>query len=189
MNCELCTDNITAYLDAELSAREADDLRRHVEACVPCRRELEDLRDSMQFIDARVTQLVPSAALWRNVQARITQLPAPQPRLRLGDLFRTRWAPAALAASIALGAGLGVWGYLERQDTLRRTATQYALEKYMDTYVRFRDGEEQIHRAPAMTGRLVALHEEFSENPFVNVAEQSPPNPFVIDQGRSESTR
>lgn len=187
MNCELCTDNLTAYLDAELSALEAEDVRRHVEVCVPCRRELEDLRDSMQFIDARVTQLDPSPALWRNLQARITQLPQPQPRLRLGDLFRTRWAPVALAASIALGAGLGVWGYLERQN--RQTAAQYAFEQYMDAYVRLRDGEEQTHRATAAPGRLLALHEEFSDNPFVNIAEQSPPNPFVIDGGRSEGTR
>jgi hypothetical protein len=161
-------DNLTAYLDCELSSGYAKRLKLHVDGCGPCTQELASLRQAKDLITNNVRELTPRSELWDNIRVQISSMELePKPPGFLEILRAGRWLTAATAVAAMLLLTLGIWAYLHSQ--------QYddTLQQYMADYFRKRESEEKAHRSPTP----VSL-ERYSDNPFVRMPDGSPDNPF-----------
>jgi len=177
MECEQCKDELSAYLDGELSEAKVGQIRSHVAVCTTCAQELHGLELAAQFVNDRLRDLEPQPQIWQKIRAEISILPAPSPpsgflRILAANPWRT--AAVTLAAIAALGAGL--WSYM------RQVESRHALELYMTEYVRMRDDQEQSHRQPVVrnisaNGNSLS-HSEYADNPFVQVSDTISTNPF-----------
>lgn len=89
MDCRHFQERLSAYLDGETSAADTEAIRRHLEVCPECRREL---------------------AAWERLNAALAQLTVPAPPLALPRLRPRRaawWQAFSLAASLILGLATG----------------------------------------------------------------------------------
>ncbi len=86
------TDRLGAYIDRQLSVRERDRIKRHLETCAPCRQELETLLWSKNLLRQTPDVPLPRSFVLRKVDV------APQklPKRRTG-LFAAQWATAVVA--------------------------------------------------------------------------------------------
>jgi len=106
MKCEV--EKLSALVDGDLSARQTQKVRAHVDACASCARALADLETMKRGLGA-----LPERAgedNWSVVVNRLAQPIAPRddvPR-RLLPAFSWRWALPSLAV-LALAAGGGAW--------------------------------------------------------------------------------
>jgi len=161
-------ENLTAYLDRELSSGYAKRFKLHVDGCGPCNQELASLREAKDFITANIRELTPRSDLWDNIRIQISSLELePRPPGFLEILRARRWLTAATAVAAMLLLTLGIWAFLRSQ--------QYndTLQQYMADYFRKRESEEKTHRSPTP----VSL-EKYSDNPFVRMPDDSSDNPF-----------
>jgi anti-sigma factor RsiW len=156
MVCKDYSEDLTAYLDGELSPSRASEIAAHIRTCRPCSDELSELRRTGDFIGAHSVTLEPRPEMWNNLRARIPV----RPEVRgYPDWFQT-WLGnrrlAALGSLVATAAlVLGLWGYIAHRESQR------SLERYMREYVQQRE---------TMDGRL--------DNPFVVSQQISFDNPF-----------
>lgn len=174
MNCKECTENLSAFLDEELSAVARLEIEAHVSACPSCGRELASLEKSAAFVEEQMEELRPPPALWTSLEGRIRSLGAPTLR-SFSSFTRSRWFEAGVAAAAALVLAVAAWPLLES----RRADAE--LQAYMAQYVEARNSLEQVHRLERspMSERQ---HPEFSENPFITDAEMPESgNPFTGD--------
>jgi len=75
MRCDRAKEALSALLDGELTAAEADEVRAHLEGCPACRAEL----DALRRLVAEVKTLPPVSAprdLQRKIMARLDEAPA-----------------------------------------------------------------------------------------------------------------
>ena len=179
MNCTESTNNLTAYLDQQLSGTETKGLESHLGSCPKCREELESLRESSSFLDSKVRELEVNPALWNTVRVRISATPAPANATSFWDFLAfPRWAAiaAATAALLVLGS-LGVSEYLKREQT------RQALSQYMQQYVQAREAQEQLHQSSTVSMNRPE-QTEYPDNPFVTSTEETQySNPF-LEQGQ-----
>ena len=68
MDCEKVQENLSAYLDGELSPQEADAIRAHLESCEDCAAEAESLRSTVRLVRSLERVQAP-AVLKRRVMA------------------------------------------------------------------------------------------------------------------------
>lgn len=100
MSCTV-EDDLTAYLDGELSVVEAARVRTHLTSCADCRATEALLRRTVTEL-AALPAFEPSVSLRRRVLAEVEALPRPW-RSRIGAWFRPGLlAPAGVAAATAL---------------------------------------------------------------------------------------
>jgi Putative zinc-finger len=160
-------ENLTAYLDRELSSRQARRMKLHVDRCGPCNQELASLTEAERLVTVNIRELTPRTELWDNIRVQISALEMEQrsPGF-LEILYSKRWLTAATALSATLLLSLGIWAYLRSQhydDTLHQ---------YMTEYFERRESE-----AKALL--RTASDEKSSDNPFVlTLDEDSSQNPF-----------
>ena len=125
MNCEEIREQLGPYLDGELPADRRLTVGQHLASCAACRRELEDIRVLATKLASLADVSVPET-LWPAVQH---ELDAQQDAL---PPTRARWSvalgriPTALAASIALAIGLGMFTLFER-DSRVQAAVDYGV--------------------------------------------------------------
>jgi anti-sigma factor RsiW len=115
MSCTV-EDELTAYVDGELSAVEAARVRTHLTSCAPCRATEELLRQTVTELVA-LPAFEPSPGLRRRVLTEVESLPRPwTERLR-------RWLrPAVLApAGVALATAVVVAMVLGQRVVAERT--------------------------------------------------------------------
>lgn len=142
MNCTDCFDNLTAYLDAEVSPEFRAEMDSHLSACGVCRSEEAGLRESMDYVDARVREIDLRPQLWDGVWSRIAQLDAPVDRRSFWSYFGgRRGAMAAAAVALSFLLAIGGWQYVQEQ------RSRAALMEYMTQYVERRIAEERAHDA------------------------------------------
>ena len=174
MNCQNNTENLTAYLDGELSPRETDEIESHLESCSRCAQERDSLEEAFLFIDNSLPQpLKPSPQIWGHIRSRISEPAVRSARPGFLQIFQaSRWAPAAAAVAAALVIGLGLWGYVYHRET------DPDLDQYMAQYIQTRESEEQMHQSDS-SPVLYPTHMEFQANPFVGeTVNTSFSNPF-----------
>jgi len=103
MSCTV-EDDLTAYLDGELSVVEAARVRTHLASCAECRATEMLLRRTLTEL-AALPAFEPSAGLRRRVLSEVEALPRPW-RERLGSWFRPGLlapvAGVAIAGAVAL---------------------------------------------------------------------------------------
>lgn len=178
MECLECSDNLTAYLDGELTQRHRGELESHLKACTVCAQEFHSLEETTRFVQTHTAELDPRPILWQKVHTRISAEPSPSRHTSIFQLhvpIRARFAAAALAAAVVLS--LGVWRYVQYYES------EQALQQYMSQYIETREFVEQKHRvAPAQTHTIHPKHQEFSDNPFVVASDDDAySNPFRAD--------
>ena len=102
------TEDLSAFADRELSAREHAELEQHLRTCPACRVQLDAFRALSHDLAA-----LPSPTLGFDLAAQMHHH-LPQPRART---WRTRWSPLSwmptgLAAGMALVSGVWMGGLL-----------------------------------------------------------------------------
>jgi anti-sigma factor RsiW len=95
MNCSRVRKWISLYAGADLSARKARRLEKHLERCANCRKEIEELRAALAGIRAvagRDTLDWPEGE-WKDLMARLkSEKPGPRPVSPLSAIPRKAWA-------------------------------------------------------------------------------------------------
>lgn len=120
MDCQQCSNELTAFIDGELAGPDADRIREHLKKCEPCRDQRDEIVNSATFVAEHTIELEPVPEIWNNLRARIAELPPPT---ESGGFFRflaiTRWPAmiATMAATIVLA--LGLWGYYRHAQSQR----------------------------------------------------------------------
>jgi anti-sigma factor RsiW len=118
MSCTV-EDDLTAYLDGELSVVEAARVRTHLASCADCRTTEALLRRTVTEVTA-LPAFEPSVGLRRRVLAEVEALPRPW-RSRIGTWFRPGLlAPAgvAVATAVVVAAVAGHRVMVERRTEL-----------------------------------------------------------------------
>jgi len=89
MNCKLCRDRLQDYLDAMLEADEQAQVSAHLDECVACRRELEELRKVVALVGSldevpeptgflqAVRERIDTPTVWERIRGLLTQPPRP----------------------------------------------------------------------------------------------------------------
>jgi len=177
MNCQRCVDELTAYLDGELTPPTADEIRTHLSECGNCTREMQDLADSALFIESRIKEIPLRPEIWNNVKAQLSTMEAAQPA---GSSLFWLWQWPKTAATVFAAAcvlALGFWGYLNYEES------QESLRRYMNEYVTARDAQLQkqgmanaLASANSNAGRGVQF--ERMNNPFAEPLADTYRNPF-----------
>jgi anti-sigma factor RsiW len=99
MSCTI-EDELTAYVDGELSAVEAARVRSHLTSCSDCRSTESLLRRTVTQL-AALPSFEPSSALRRRVLAQVEGLPRPWPERMRSWLRPSALAPAGVALATA----------------------------------------------------------------------------------------
>jgi len=169
MNCQKCSQNMSAYLDGELDTQASGRTEAHLSSCDACSAELQSLRESARFIEANTAEPRLSPETWVKIHERIS---APEIRVakpQWSEFFfgQRRWLMGATAAA-ALLISVGIGSLLIQRRQVERDA--FAL---MERYSRMRDIEEQWHFAQEVDPAIV---------PPEDIAGITPPaiNPFAV---------
>jgi Putative zinc-finger len=159
-------ENLTAYLDRELSNRYARRVKLHVDHCEPCNKELASLKEAESLVTNNIRELTPRSELWDNIRVQISSLEI-EPRSAgfLEILYAKRWLTAATALVATLLMTLGIWAYL------RSLQPQDTFNQYMTEYFEKRESEDRSPKA--------ASFQKSSDNPFVRMPDDElSDNPF-----------
>ncbi len=179
MNCEICAEELTAFLDGELEESRRREMEGHLKGCPACHGELESLRKAALLVESNLEEIEPRPEIWDKVQAGII---AAQDRPRRAGLLQLlvahRWKVATASLAVCLAMTAGVWGIRSHQQSERM------LHQYMSEYVQMRDRQEiaaraaNLHRVKFTAGDSIEVHSEYDENPFVDVKFEEIDNPF-----------
>ena len=121
MSCTV-EDELTAYLDGELSTVEAARVRTHLASCAECRATETLLRRTVTEL-AALPAFEPSVGLRRRVLAEVEALPRPWP-----ERLRTWLRPALLApGGVAVATALVVAVVAGRQVVVQRAEQRMEL--------------------------------------------------------------
>ena len=102
------TEDLSAFADRELSAREHAELEQHLLTCPVCRTQLDAFRALSHDLAA-----LPSPTLGFDLAAQLQQrLPQRQDRPRRARWSPLGWMPTGLAAGTALVSGVWMGGLL-----------------------------------------------------------------------------
>jgi anti-sigma factor RsiW len=179
MDCELCSSELSAYLDKELGESRTAQLLNHVQSCNHCAADLESLRQAKALVENHIGELELRPEIWQSVRTRIAGMEAPDPSAGFFPfLFTSRWRAATATAVVALALAVGLWQFL-----LFRQARK-DLQQYMSEYIQARQTQSQAQQPPGteMAGNASNAgldHIKYMDNPFVfNQSEDSQSNPF-----------
>jgi anti-sigma factor RsiW len=167
MDCLQCTENLTAFLDGELSVSDSEKLRSHIGICSSCAGELRSLKGSADFIESHHKELEPRLESWNLVRARLSA--ADSPRL-FGFFAPNRWrlAMAALAIFAALGIGYLQYWKIQRRD----------LDNYISQYIRAREARGQAQSVQRDAEANAQIEIPYADNPFIEMRAAVADNPF-----------
>ncbi|MBN2356800.1 zf-HC2 domain-containing protein [candidate division KSB1 bacterium] len=107
MKCNQVKKRLSAYLDGELTAAEAEKVSDHLNRCVGCRRAAEQLRRAYQRLDAGDALPADSFFLTR-FRARLSDLGQSNARPYWQQWLQRAVIPATLAVGLFLGMQLGI---------------------------------------------------------------------------------
>lgn len=160
MECRICVENLTAYLDAELSPAESSQVSAHMRTCSSCRQEYESLLSAQQLIDNNLSEMELQPAPWRRIESEIRSTERPRTGLfSWRPFFATplRSSLASAAALVLLVALVVLSAYM----ALNSSATDPFVQQSLEAYVQEVEAAERDH------GDLFAAEDRFfRHNPF-----------------------
>lgn len=109
MCCEQIERQLGRYIDNELSAAEREQVDTHLTYCSSCRAELDELRETVSGLAGRSEVNLPDS-LWPKIEQRLRSGERCHTPAYSKGILRRRVAPWAIAASIVLAVGLGMFG-------------------------------------------------------------------------------
>ena len=121
MLCDQVREHLSAYLDKELTADLSAAVRGHLDTCAECRALADDLRATVNLLGRLPAHAAPGHLaddVMREIERRgILAIGAPlepQPQERTLPMRRARLWPRALAvaATLVLAVGIGIFGYM-----------------------------------------------------------------------------
>ena len=145
MDCEACRETLSAFLDGELTDREAETVLTHLQGCPECFVEYRSLARFAELTD-RLPAHTPGPQLWTRIQTRLNE-----PRDSLLDTFFSslvrRWAPISLMGLlVAIVLVFSFWplttpaeeqfsGFIERRERVFEEQRQILFEReLLDRY-------------------------------------------------------
>jgi len=126
MCCELIERQLGRYVDRELPAAERDQVETHLKSCSNCRAEFQEMRDLVGGIAQPDSVAVPRS-LWENIERRLDQQGQGVSHARPVRRLRLRMAPWAIAASVLLTAGLGMFGLSSLETTAQASTIDFGV--------------------------------------------------------------
>jgi hypothetical protein len=177
MDCERCAEDLTAYLDDEVTPRRSAEIRDHLDECGKCSAEMQSLADSARFLESHAKEIPLKPEIWNNVKAQLSTMEAAQPA-GFSPFWVWRW-PKVTATVLATASvlALGFWGYLNYEES------QESLRYYMNAYVTARDAqlhgqEASLALASANSKAGAGSQLDKADNPFVEHLSNTYHNPF-----------
>jgi anti-sigma factor RsiW len=167
MNCQSCSEALTALLDDELAADEQKTVLSHLSECPDCKQEFESLRWAFSLTEqAHSIRFEPS--LWSRVESELTT-----EKTGFGSFFETlflpRWRPIAAAAGVILIA-------LVIFVSFPSTEVDPSLEREFTQFIQEREEISRENRRILFERRSNRNHRE--GNPFVRPVSYERTNPF-----------
>jgi anti-sigma factor RsiW len=152
MDCTHCAEDLTAFLDGELSIADSEQVRSHLQSCASCAENLRSLREVDAFVALHSRELEPRPGSWDLVRARINGSTIAAPFL----LWRFSYGRIAIAtAAVVAAMALGYMQYLQIQGrNLNRYIVQYMQQR-----------EAQI-RVQVENNPFTEVNRIFNGNPF-----------------------
>jgi predicted anti-sigma-YlaC factor YlaD len=99
--CENFGPLLSAYLDAELSYEERDELEKHLETCETCSQFLRELRETEEItkkaLSPEFEPPVDLSGVWEEIEARIDFGPSIWKRMKKSVVKPVVWLPGAVA--------------------------------------------------------------------------------------------
>lgn len=171
MECQSCTESLTALMDGELNAEEESCIKNHLSECSYCRQEFASLNMAREWT-ARLNTLEPSPQMWSAIRSRIEPAPLkPIPLLsRLAEFLSRRWMPVTATAVLASMLLLGTF-------TLPENRREAELQEMFNLYMEQREKVtvRTVTFSPASSG--VDSHGR-GINPFIEPISHRNDNPF-----------
>lgn len=163
MECRACSELMTALLDGELSASEAEALRSHIASCEECGAEFESLSYSWRMVESQASADWPAPPAWALIESRISGTSK--------GFFDWRWLTVprwatAVAALLLLAVSLPFF--------YSSTGDNASIRRMLASYVAERDQQESLHEAIIET----EPHGWVSYNPFADRDRLERGNPF-----------
>ena len=173
MDCANYVEDLTAYIDGELSDGVAERLRLHINSCASCASELRGVKEAAVFVDSHVHELKPRPELWANVRSQIAVIEvSPRPTGFLQVLHAPRWLTATVALAASLLLTLGVWEYIQKR------RSDEAFQQYVTEQIELRRLQDETPGLDIQVSSPTS-QEMFTDNPFVTVSEETTfRNPF-----------
>jgi hypothetical protein len=169
MDCRQCTENLTAYLDGELSHADSAQLRAHLETCVSCAVELSGFQEAADFVESHNRELDIRPECWNKVYDQIiAERPSP-----FRFLFPKQWSQ--ILATLAIVAALA-FGYLWYQQDQKRS-----LDDYISQYVKAREASQAFRLMTHTPGFRAQTMNLFPDNPFAEAKPAIDINPFRLE--------
>lgn len=170
MDCVQCAENLTAYLDAELSTTESEEVRSHLQVCASCTNDLESLRKAAEYIGSQIKELIPKPEAWRLIQTRISTEQATRSQFHF---FSLRWH---LAATMLVVFGIFGFGYMQYKQFEKRI-----LESYVTKYTQERDTRIRVKKVLTGARNDADFENTHGDNPFIEVDYTPADNPFLLE--------
>ncbi len=171
MDCARCAEDLTAYMDGELNAARADEVRSHLAACASCADELRSLREAARFVASHARDLEVRPEAWNLVRARIAAT-SPSPSF-FSFLVPARWRWAMATLAIAAALALGYMQYHQLQ--LR------SLNDYISQYTQYRQAHEPAQPVFTDFRAMFANGGSGAANPFAELKAAGADNPFRME--------
>ncbi len=120
-----CQSNLSAYIDRELSAHEHERVRRHLEECADCRRELQGLEHTVALL-RQLPQARAPRSFYIPESAPAPSLPVWMRPWAYGALRLATVAAAALFVITVAGNALTMPAYLRSAAPIEAVSTEHA---------------------------------------------------------------
>jgi hypothetical protein len=170
MDCKRCSEDLTAYLDGELSSIDSARVDSHLDACVSCSEELRSLQRAAAFLASRTQELELRPGSWNRVRAQISI----EKSASFWNIFSPiRWRPAVAALTCLALLAFGYIWY--------RQAQQRSLDAYIAQYEKARDAGRSFRRVLANVDSGFAPDNRAIENPFIEAKVSLDINPFLSE--------
>ncbi|MFQ5738948.1 MAG: anti-sigma factor family protein [Acidobacteriota bacterium] len=168
MECQTCSERLTALIDGELSLPERTAVREHLAECPDCHEDYESLLYSYRLVDS-LDEIELDPRLWDRIGLEISSLRGGF-YIRGRRLFRLTLLPAAATVVIAVALSAGLY-WSSAVD-----AAEW--ESRLNGFVRDRDRLEIQHET-LLHAQQVGWE---AANPFApDTEEESERNPFATE--------